>query len=375
MIVVLSILLVVNVITFCVYGIDKYKARHSKWRVSEMTLLLLAALGGSLGAWAGMRVWHHKTLHKKFRYGVPALLFLHVCVAVLLLASSFLLSYSLTPSGMEKRNAESMEFLSAYPGVGEWVDSMLDKKVLRDTFIVNDKGRRLHAFYASRKDAEGTALLSHGYTDNALRMMMLGKMYYDSLRFNILVIEHEHHGKSEGDAIQMGWLDRLNTEAWIDVACDVWPESPIVLHGVSMGAANVMMCSGDSLPPLVKCIVEDCGYTSVWDEFSGEIHNQFCLPVHPLMDIASFLCKMRYGWDFKEASAIEQVRKSTLPMLFIHGGSDTFVPTRMVYSLFEAKTHGYKELWIAEGSEHALSYCDYPEEYLALVRKFIAPIL
>ena len=75
-------LLIINVVTFIVYGIDKYKAKHAKWRIPEATLLLLAAIGGSIGAWCGMKVWHHKTMHKKFKYGVPVIFILQVALAV-----------------------------------------------------------------------------------------------------------------------------------------------------------------------------------------------------------------------------------------------------------------------------------------------------
>ena len=79
---ILIYLLAVNTVTFIVYGIDKYKAKHAKWRISEATLLLLAVVGGSIGAWCGMKVWHHKTMHKKFTYGVPVILLLQVALAV-----------------------------------------------------------------------------------------------------------------------------------------------------------------------------------------------------------------------------------------------------------------------------------------------------
>ena len=68
----------VNVITFMVYGIDKLKAKKGKWRIPEATLLLLAIVGGSIGAWTGMKVWHHKTMHKKFKYGVPLILMIQI---------------------------------------------------------------------------------------------------------------------------------------------------------------------------------------------------------------------------------------------------------------------------------------------------------
>jgi len=82
---VLIILAAFNVLTFVAYGIDKWKARHDKWRIPEATLLGLAAVGGSIGAWLGMKVWHHKTLHKKFRYGIPVIILLQLALAGFLL--------------------------------------------------------------------------------------------------------------------------------------------------------------------------------------------------------------------------------------------------------------------------------------------------
>jgi uncharacterized membrane protein YsdA (DUF1294 family) len=79
---ILIYLLIINVVAFIAYGIDKYKAKHAKWRIPEATLLLLAAIGGSIGAWCGMKVWHHKTMHKKFKYGVPAIFILQVVLAI-----------------------------------------------------------------------------------------------------------------------------------------------------------------------------------------------------------------------------------------------------------------------------------------------------
>ena len=78
--IVLSYLVVINTVTFFVYGIDKWKAKRAKWRIEESTLLWWAAFGGSLGALLGMKVWHHKTLHKKFKYGVPAILIAQIVI-------------------------------------------------------------------------------------------------------------------------------------------------------------------------------------------------------------------------------------------------------------------------------------------------------
>jgi uncharacterized membrane protein YsdA (DUF1294 family) len=80
--IILILYLVLNLITFFVYGIDKWKAKKGKWRISEATLLILAAVGGSIGAWCGVKVWHHKTLHKKFRYGIPAIIVLQIAAII-----------------------------------------------------------------------------------------------------------------------------------------------------------------------------------------------------------------------------------------------------------------------------------------------------
>ena len=85
--IILGYLLAINIATFFLYGIDKYKARKGKWRISEATLLMMAVIGGSIGAWAGMRLWHHKTKHKKFKYVIPIIIILQVALAVYLLTN------------------------------------------------------------------------------------------------------------------------------------------------------------------------------------------------------------------------------------------------------------------------------------------------
>ena len=82
--IILGYLLAVNITSFLLYGIDKYKAKKGRWRISEATLLLMAVIGGSIGAWGGMRIWHHKTMHKKFKYGIPVIMNMQVCLVVYL---------------------------------------------------------------------------------------------------------------------------------------------------------------------------------------------------------------------------------------------------------------------------------------------------
>ena len=187
------------------------------------------------------------------------------------------------------------------------------------------------------------------------------------VRERLFVLERD----AEGRAIRMGWLDRLDVLRWMEVADALFGgNTQMVVHGISMGAATTMMVAGESQRPYVKCFVEDCGYTSVWDEFSNELKTSFGLPAFPLMYTASWLCDLKYGWNFREASALAQVAKCELPMLFIHGDADDYVPTWMVYPLYEAKP-GEKELWLVPGAGHAYSYRDNREEYTAVVREFV----
>ena len=279
-------------------------------------------------------------MKRPFKIAIIGILILSV---LLLGASLYMLGYALKPEGLETRSRDipgSYTYLyEDYPEMQSWVDSLRTANALRDTLIHNERGESLHALYVRAAQPTGrTVVIVHGYTDNAVRMLPIGHLYSHHLGYNILLPDLHAHGLSEGDAVQMGWLDRLDVLQWMDTANELFGDSTrMVVHGVSMGAATTMMVSGEELPPYVKCFVEDCGYTSVWDEFKGELKKQFGLPAFPLLDVASWLCKLKYGWSFREASALEQVRKCTLPMFFIHGDADDFVPTWMVHPLYEAK--------------------------------------
>ena len=296
-------------------------------------------------------------------------------ILLLLGASLYMLDYALKPEALETRSRDipgSYTYLyKDYPELRPWVDSLRTARALQDTLIRSERGERLHAFYVRAAQPTGkTAVIVHGYTDNAVRMLPIGYLYSRQLGCNILLPDLHAHGESEGEAVRMGWLDRLDVLRWMDTANELFGDSTrMVVHGISMGAATTMMVSGETLPAYVKCFVEDCGYTSVWDEFSGELKNQFGLPTFPLLDVTSWLCGLRYNWTFREASALEQVKKCTLPMFFIHGDKDDFVPTWMVHPLYEAKP-APKELWLVPGAAHAVSYKENKVEYTRRVRDF-----
>lgn len=296
-------------------------------------------------------------------------------VAVLTGGSLYMLDYSLASlDGRDDVDGMYSTLYSRVPGVKPWVDSLRSGRLLKDTFMTMANGERQHAVYVHGDSACGrTAIVVHGYHDFAIKFLYLARIYHDSLGYNVLLPDLHGHGLSDGDDVQMGWNDRLDVMQWADAAERMFRDtvpSQMVVHGVSMGAATTMCVSGEQLPAYIKCFVEDCGYTSVWDEFEGQLREQFSLPPFPLMYTTSMLCKMIYGWSFGEASPVGQVAKCRLPMFFIHGSEDTFVPTDMVYPLYAAKPQP-KEIWIAPGSEHARSYVDHPSEYTRRVREFV----
>ena len=295
-----------------------------------------------------------------------------VLVALLGAASMFMLQFSLSPKNEGKNISGSWEYMfENYPELEVWRDSLYQANALKDTFIYAPDGLRLHAYYvAASTPTPKTAVIVHGYTDNAVRMMMIGYMYNRNLGYNILLPDLRYSGLSEGEAFQMGWLDRKDVMQWLDVANQIYGDSTqMVVHGISMGAATTMMVSGESLPEYVKCFVEDCGYTSVWAQFSKELKEDFGLPEFPLMYTTNWLCDLVYGWNFAEASAIRQVEKCKLPMLFIHGEKDDYVPTFMVYQLYEAKPQP-KEIWTVPNADHATSYKLNKETYTEKVKQF-----
>lgn len=284
----------------------------------------------------------------------------------------YLVGYALTPAHRGFDLDSSFDYMAEeYPFLSEWMDSLQQNALLKDTTILNSDQRQLHGYYiAAAEPTSKTAVIVHGYTDNAIRMLHIGYMYSHDLGYNILLPDLQYHGNSEGEAVQMGWKDRLDVLQWMNTAHAIFGDSTqMVVHGISMGAATTMMLAGEPQQPFVKCFVEDCGYTSVWDQFSHVLHTDFGLPDFPLLYVANVIVEQKFEWNFNEASAINQVKKCHLPMLFIHGDADTFVPAEMVNLLYEAKPEP-KDLWVVPDAGHARAYKEAQQTYTCTVKCF-----
>jgi len=171
----------------------------------------------------------------------------------------------------------------------------------------------------------------------------------------------------------MGWHDRIDIIAWIDYLCREYNHPKIILHGISMGAATVMMATGEALPPNVVCAISDCGFTSVWDVYAYQTKNTLHLPAFPIVYAMETVTRLRSGFSIKEASSVEQVKKSKTPTLFIHGEADDFVPFWMLDKVYQAAACE-KEKLAVPGAGHAEAPFQ-PELYYGAVQNFIGRYL
>lgn len=264
---------------------------------------------------------------------------------------------------------------SLLPGSTKWYDDLKAAGTLKDLYVDSKlNGNKIHACYVPAKDpatSNGTAVVVHGYGDNHYVFLYLVRMYRDNLNYNVIFPDLQYHGYSEGDHCQMGWFDRFDVEQWAEIAHEIFKDDFTVLHGVSMGGATVMMASGDELPSYIKAVVEDCGYSSVVTQFYGNLKDTFPYIPGDILQSASLVTKVEHGWSFFEASSVKQLKKSTLPILFIHGDADDFVPIKHLYKNYKAKKKGYKEMWVVPGAVHANSYAKFPKEYEAHVENFL----
>ncbi|RDW19827.1 alpha/beta hydrolase [Oceanobacillus chungangensis] len=233
-------------------------------------------------------------------------------------------------------------------------------------------GLMLNGYYLEAKvPTNKTVVFAHGYLGTASDMALFGQYYYESLGYNVFTADLRGHGKSEGDYIGFGWHDRLDYLGWINrIIEEQGPNTEIVLHGISMGAATVLMTSGEELPSNVKAVVADSPYTSVADLFGYQLERMFHLPEIPIIPTTGLVSKLKAGYSLKEASALVQVKKADVPILYIHGKEDVFVPTSMTMELYE-NTKSDAELLLIDGAGHGEGIVIAQDTYIKKLQQFL----
>ena len=231
---------------------------------------------------------------------------------------------------------------------------------------------RATAYYNKTENQENHnwVIVAHGYRSKPSWVASIGMHFYKEKGYNVLIPSMRATEESEGKYIGMGWLDKDDIIGWINKIIEKDKNAKIILHGSSMGAATVLMASGEHLPSNVKAIIADSSYTSVWDIFKSELKARFNLPPFPLMQMFRVIAKIQAKYDIKEASVIDQVKKSNTPTLLIHGDADDFVPVTMEPKIYNA-IPVEKDQLIIHGAGHTKSRYREPEIYYKKVYEFI----
>ena len=281
-------------------------------------------------------------------------------------AGNYLFRFALDPQGGGMLSAHDLDNLEL-EGEYAWFAGHSE-----DRWLTSHDGLKLHGLYlAQPQQSHKYAVICHGYGSIPQMGGRFAARFYE-MGYNILAPAARAHELSEGRYVGMGWPERRDIVAWVDILVDQDSDAEIVLFGVSMGGATVMMTAGEAdLSPSVKCVIEDCGYTSVWDEFAGQLQEMFGLPTNPVLDAASLVTQIRAGYGFKEASAVEQLKMNVRPMLFIHGEEDTFVPYSMLDVVYSACAGPDKERLSVPGAGHGEASWKDPELYWSTVGAFL----
>jgi len=232
------------------------------------------------------------------------------------------------------------------------------------------RGERLHAdVFLQEAPSDVWVICLHGFSSCPRDMGAAVKHFYQ-WGWNALLPHLRGHGDSECGAVGMGWPDRLDVCAWAEYLVREYDSPRIVLYGGSMGGAAVMMTLGEPLPENVACAVEDCGYSSLWDEYAHQAREFLRLgpAVKPALCALDAVARLRAGFSLREASSVAQLKKSRTPTLFIHGEADNIVPFRMLREVYDA-CPCEKELLAVPGAGHGES--QYREElYFGTIKRF-----
>lgn len=316
-------------------------------------------------------------------------LYILLGVVLLLLATVLGASFYMFRFAIARRDNTSMEKLiqnmkdryKDNPIKKEWGCRIEDgykkfmEKSPKEVFMTNREGMKLCGFLLECEGATKTVIFSHGWRSIPFFDFSCIWEYYLEHKFNVLVIEHRAHRDSEGKYLYFGVKERFDVIDWANWTVERYgKEHKIFLSGISMGSATVMMAVGtEGLPENVVGASCDCGYTSASDIFRHVLKARFHLPAFPIMHVAGVISKIFAKFDFEEFTSTEGVRNSKIPLLFIHGTDDDFVPVEHTYKNIEACGSEHVDV-IVEGAEHGLSFFTDPNAVIEGLEKVLKKV-
>lgn len=251
-----------------------------------------------------------------------------------------------------------------------WVDQV--RSMPREEMCITSfDGVKLYGKYYEYSPGAPVEILFHGYRGSAERDLCGAVERCFAIGRSALIVDQRASGKSGGRLITFGIRERKDCLAWINhVISRFGSDVRIILTGISMGGATVTMAAGEDLPENVVCILSDCGYSSPKDIIIKVI-KQIHMPPKLLYPIIRFGARIYGGFDLEETSSIEAVKVSKIPIIFIHGEDDDYVPCYMSQELYDACVSP-KKITTIPGAGHGLSYPVDKEKYLKALRDFEA---
>ncbi|WEV45684.1 alpha/beta hydrolase [Streptococcaceae bacterium ESL0687] len=247
-----------------------------------------------------------------------------------------------------------------------WQDKLTEKIVISSFDNLKLKANLYKVNPTSNKWIIGV----HGYRSTGQRDMQLVVEQLSKNGYNFLIPDMRAHGESEGKIITMGHKESMDLLEWINLLIEREPEAEIILFGGSMGATTTMLVTNNNLPVQIKGAVADCGYTSLELEFQSLFKRVFKLPKFPIVNFMSLFIKSLAGFSIKDVDVTRSLKNNDLPILFIHGTADKFVPHQMAYQNNEA-TRGPKEIFMVENAPHLSSYIYEEKNYFETVNEFL----
>lgn len=227
--------------------------------------------------------------------------------------------------------------------------------------------------FSPNEPSDRWVIIAHGYGCNQDNSYYLATNYL-MMGWHVLTPDLRASGHSEGKYLSLGYRESGDMVEWARQVATRYPQAHILLHGVSMGAATVMLASdNDDLPAQVVACVEDSGYTSAFDLLAVRMEESFGLPAFPAMNLLDWRCREVAGFSLQQAVPAAAVKHAKVPMMFIHGTGDTLVPYAMAEELFRQAVAPQKELLLIEGAGHAASSQKEQERYFRTISDFVEP--
>lgn len=248
------------------------------------------------------------------------------------------------------------EFAESIPRANRW----LRDHGAEDVQITSFDGLTLRGQWLPAENPIATIILFHGYRSHHLQDFAAIYGFYHSIGLNLLLVRQRAHGESGGKYITFGVKERRDALSWIDFHNRTHGVDNVFLGGMSMGASTVLFAAGEELPPNVRGITADCGFSSPAEILSHIIKKDFHLPPKPVLPMMEVWARLLGGFSFYECSSRDTLARAKVPILFIHGKADTFVPASMSERGFAACA-AEKELHLIEGAGHGRSYLYEPQ--------------